>query len=67
MKGIVKVYNSAKGYGFINSDEHADEIFFHVTEYIDNEPNVGQIVEFTVNKSSKGFEAKNIKLIGVTS
>jgi len=60
--GIVKWFNSDKGFGFIERD-NADDVFAHYSE-INNTGyrslDEGQRVEFTVVDGQKGPQAQNI-------
>ena len=58
--GIVKWFNEAKGYGFIEQ-ENGKDLFVHqneVTGYI----NEGDDVEFEVSSTEKGLQATNVKM-----
>lgn len=61
MKGTVKWYNMRKGYGFLVGDD-GKEVFVHRTalpqDAIFNE---GDAVEFEVETSDRGLQAKNVK------
>lgn len=61
MKGTVKWYDSAKGYGFI-LDEEGKDIFVHHTGLADSitglEPD--EKVEFVVDQGKKGPVATNV-------
>jgi len=61
MQGIVVYYNQEKGYGFIDSKEHSEDIFVHHSK-IKNASSLseGQEVEFEVKSSSKGLNAINV-------
>jgi CspA family cold shock protein len=60
--GIVKWFNSDKGFGFIERD-NADDVFAHYSEIDDTgyrSLDEGQRVEFTVVDGQKGPQAQNI-------
>ena len=61
-KGIVKWFNAAKGYGFIQRGS-GDDVFVHFSA-IQSEGykslNEGQAVEFEVRKGPKGLQAENV-------
>jgi len=60
--GIVKWFNSRKGFGFIER-EGADDVFVHYsTIQGDGFKNLeeGQKVEFTVTEGEKGPQAENV-------
>ena len=64
MTGRVKNFNKEKGYGFIKTDEGKD-LFFHYSEIqMEGFKTVspGQIVEFDLIKTNKGYQAKNVTL-----
>lgn len=63
MKGTVKWFNAAKGYGFI-TPESGEDVFVHFSAiqaegYKSLEE--GQSVEFDVTKGPKGLQASNVK------
>ncbi len=66
MKGKIKFFNSAKGYGFITMEGNKD-IFFHVSELLDQDDSIGLMtdneVEFEIGKGTKGDKAVKIKKI----
>ena len=59
-KGTVKFFNSAKGFGFIKSED-GQEIFVHVTALID-EIQENDEVTFEVAQGKKGLNAVNVRL-----
>jgi len=69
MIGRVKWFNNEKGYGFIEFKENED-IFVHYSAIeIDGYKTLseGQLVEFKLVESSKGYQAINVKLVKETT
>ncbi|MDH7507041.1 MAG: cold shock domain-containing protein [Candidatus Thermoplasmatota archaeon] len=63
MKGNIKWYNARKGYGFITGEDDK-EVFIHRTEITDGiSLNEGDQVQFEVENSNRGLQAKNVKKI----
>ena len=64
MRGTVKWFNSEKGYGFIINEEGQD-VFVHYTG-IESDGfktlNDGDNVEFTVQKTERGWQAFDVKV-----
>ncbi|KAJ3043224.1 Y box binding protein 1 [Rhizophlyctis rosea] len=62
--GVVKFFNSQKGYGFIIPHEGDVEVFVHHTAILNNggfrSLMEGEIVEFDVVKGPKGMQAANV-------
>ncbi len=62
MKGTVKWFDGAKGYGFITSEDGAD-VFVHFSA-IDGEGfktlNEGEEVDFEIVEGDKGLQAANV-------
>lgn len=61
-KGVVKFFNSSKGFGFITPDS-GDDLFFHISEIQGMEPRDGDKVEFEVGQGQKGPCATKVKVI----
>jgi CspA family cold shock protein len=61
-QGIVKWFNAAKGYGFIQR-QSGEDVFVHFSAIqMDGYKslNEGQAVEFEVKQGPKGFQAENV-------
>lgn len=72
MKGTVKFFNEAKGFGFItpeNPQQGGRDIFVHITGLADanNVPKDGETVSFEVKDTPKGLSAVNVKSESVTA
>ena len=69
-KGRVKWFNNQKGYGFIEYGENEEDIFVHYSA-IECEGyktlKEGDIVEFTLIKTTKGNQAINVKEVKLTT
>lgn len=65
--GKVKWFNNAKGYGFILSDDHSEDLFAHYSAIQSDgyrSLKAGQMVEFETQPGPKGTHAVNIKPLG---
>ena len=63
MKGTVKWFNAAKGYGFI-TPESGEDVFVHFSALQADaykSLNEGQAVEFEVTKGPKGLQASSVR------
>lgn len=68
--GIVKWFNSAKGYGFICPNESNQEVFAHFSAILMDGYKclkAGQVVTFEVKEGPKGLHALNICLHAATA
>ncbi len=65
--GIVKWFNSEKGYGFITPEDGSKDVFVHFSG-IDGDGyrslNEGQKVEYTVTQGQKGLQATGVRPVG---
>jgi CspA family cold shock protein len=63
MKGKVKMFNSARGFGFITGEDGKD-VYVHSTAVGGGATlAVGDSVEFEVESGERGLRAKNVKKI----
>jgi CspA family cold shock protein len=62
-QGIVKFFNSEKGFGFIKQDDSNKEIFVHVSG-LSQDVKEGDKVEYDLQEGKKGLNAVNVRLIG---
>ncbi|MDP4189878.1 MAG: cold shock domain-containing protein [Bacteroidota bacterium] len=65
MKGKVKWFNAAKGYGFIQSDE-GNDVFVHYTGIVKDGYKkllAGQEVSFEITDGDKGPQATNVTVV----
>lgn len=63
MRGTVKKFVPAKGYGFIQAKEEENDIFFHYSQIVGQGYKTvceGQAVEFVLGENEKGKYAKHV-------
>lgn len=61
MKGTVTFYHDQRHYGFIETDELDDDVFFHMDEQDDGlDIDEGSEVEFDQEEADRGPKAVNI-------
>lgn len=46
--GVVTSFNREKGYGFIQSDYDGESYFFHISQFVDDVPERGMVVNFMI-------------------
>ncbi len=60
-KGEVAFFNDTGGYGFIESDDSDEDVFFHMEDVGGPDLEEGQEVEFDIEQADKGPRAKNVQ------
>jgi CspA family cold shock protein len=60
--GIVRYFNESKGYGFIQKENSARDIFVHVNSFLE-EIREEDEVEFELVEGKKGVSAINVRRI----
>ena len=63
MTGLVKWFNSDKGFGFITPQDGSKDVFVHFSAIQSNDFKTldeGQMVEFSVENGAKGPSAVNV-------
>jgi CspA family cold shock protein len=65
MQGTVKFFHDGDGYGFIETEEMDDDVFFHTSELPEgvNELEEGDEVEFEQEEGDRGPKATNVTLV----
>ena len=58
--GTVAFFNERKGYGFIESDDADEDVFFHMEDVGGPDLEEGQEVEFEIEQAEKGPRATNL-------
>lgn len=61
--GIVKFFDSEKGFGFIRPDDEMDDLFFHKSACLDEVPTDNDHVEFKISEGPKGPSAIKVRII----
>ncbi|WP_410766240.1 cold-shock protein [Haloferax sp. DFSO60] len=59
-KGKVAFFKSSGGYGFIESDDADEDVFFHMEDIGGPDLEEGQEVEFDIEQADKGPRAVNV-------
>ena len=64
--GVVKWFNSEKGYGFIAQQDGGADVFVHFRAIVSEgfrSLNAGDRVSFTVSQGARGPQAANVSVI----
>lgn len=65
-KGIIKTFNTERGFGFIRPEDGAKDIFFHIKDFPTGyAPKLQERVSYWVEQSGEKFSAKNITRLDV--
>ena len=66
-RGLVKWFSRAKGYGFITPTA-GPEVFLHKSGLATGQPlpRVGQLVEFTLSRGTRGVQAEDTVILEVS-
>ena len=59
-KGTVAFFNDTGGYGFIETDESDEDVFFHMEDVGGPDLEEGEEVEFEIEQAEKGPRAKQL-------
>jgi CspA family cold shock protein len=60
-EGTVAFFHDRKGYGFIESDETDEDVFFHMEDVGGPDLEEGLEVAFDIEDAEKGPRAKNLE------
>ena len=58
--GTVEFFHDRKGYGFIETEDADDDVFFHMEDVGGPDLEEGEDVEFDIESSPKGPRATNL-------
>lgn len=61
--GVVKFFETEKGFGFIHPDERMDDLFFHQSACTHGIPHDRDRVEFKISRGPRGLSAINVKIV----
>ncbi len=59
-QGTVVFFNDTGGYGFIETDESDEDVFFHMEDVSGPDLEEGEEVEFEIEQAEKGPRAKQL-------
>jgi CspA family cold shock protein len=60
-QGTVAFFKESGGYGFIETDDAEEDVFFHMEDIGGPDLEEGQEVEFDIEQADKGPRATNVK------
>ena len=61
--GTVAFFHDRKGYGFIETEEADEDVFFHMDDVEGPDLEEGQEVEFDIEQADKGPRAANVRRV----
>jgi len=59
--GTVDFFHDTKGYGFIDTEDADDDVFFHMEDVGGPDLEEGQNVEFTIEQADQGPRAQDLQ------
>lgn len=59
--GVVDFFNSTGGYGFISTDEHDEDVFYHMEDIGGPDIEEGQRLQFNITETKKGPRAIDVE------
>ena len=59
--GTVEFFHDRKGYGFIETDDADEDVFFHMEDISGPDLEEGQEVEFEIQEADKGPRAVDLE------
>ncbi len=59
--GTVVRFEKDRGFGFIETEESDEDVFFHVNDVNGRDPSENEQVEFVIEEAEKGPRAKHIE------
>ncbi len=59
-QGVVDFFKESGGYGFIETDDADEDVFFHMEDIGGPDLEEGQEVEFEIEQAEKGPRATNL-------
>jgi len=60
--GVVKFFNSTKGYGFITDKDTKTDVFVHISSTLDKIED-GDVVTYDIETGKRGLKAVNVRRI----
>jgi CspA family cold shock protein len=65
--GEVTFFHDRKGYGFLETEEADDDVFFHMDDIDGPEPQEGDEFEIEIEDGPRGLRAKQLEPLEATS